>query len=84
MKPITAAVIYLHELVGFPAGLLKDVKKMRGPVEQTSKQQQIFLMVKLRKNIWKIFAHRTAARIKKYLEQSSGGFTPFKKGLNVF
>ena len=27
LKPITAAVEYLHESVGFPAGLLKDVKK---------------------------------------------------------
>ena len=88
---------------------------------------QIFLIIKLRKNIWEIFAHRRAARIKKlfstfflsrsklqnkykiiflcdqpfmfflnkstnydkfdkkkYSEQSSGSFAPFKKSLNVF
>ena len=66
LKPITEAVEFSLESVGIPAGLLKDVKKWGDQLNRLlSKQQQIFLMIQLRTNIWKIFAHRTAARIKK-------------------
>ena len=45
-----AAVENLHESVGFPAGLLKDVKKGEDQLNRLlDKQQQIFLMMKLRK-----------------------------------